>query len=63
MELGVVKEKGGQEKRRWICFTFFLVIPRGSPALLLLFLAPLLLSLHLTLVRCGERKGGPEKVE
>ena len=30
---------------------------------ILLFLAPLLLSLHLTLVRCGERKGGPEKVE
>ena len=27
------------------------------------FSAPLLLSLHLTLVRCGERKGGPEKVE
>ena len=27
------------------------------------FSAPLLLSLHLTLVRCGERKGGPEKEE
>ena len=34
---------------------------RGSYASSSTFSAPLLLSLHLTLVRCGERKGGPEK--
>ena len=44
------------------CNLFFTSSPPKDPRILL-FLAPLLLSLHLTLVRCGERKGGPEKVE
>ena len=37
--------------------------PPKDPASFFFFFCPLLLSLHLTLVRCGERKGGPEKVE
>ena len=48
--------------KQLLSFFFLSLIPK-DPLSFSTFSAPLLLSLHLTLVRCGERKGGPEKEE